>query len=608
MIQTTAPTPGAAPKGAIAALASPTGATPPDATFAALLGGTTALATPEQTLQTDEVALVTPEVADALTVDTLKGAQDGLAALAIQAGVAAIPRHSARTDLPTGTPIMPPGATPPPVTTQTPRPLTLAPEGRPAAIASHAALAAAIALPPLRPVGDASLAMPLPMPSRETPPASVEPVVDLVGKVDAAGGKDDGNILPDGTAQPDPAETLAADLPSMAILAPSEAFDPLAALPPLGTTGPAVRQGPVQAPSPRAAAALMETVRPNITPLAAGPARPASVASPPSPEVGAVRFERIEVVRAEPRPPSGAQIPTAPTTGVSAPAVSIPPAPSDPALPSAAPEPWPAIALGPLKPRPTVNAAPAPRPAALIEPAVATVTTPVAAPPAATASDDHHPAVIPTAPRDEATEPQPAKPRDAETAAARPLPRTALHGAPMAPTLTEAEPASTFAIAPASSPPTADAPHDFDALVNRLGEAREAAAPHLVRTAFEHAEFGRVAMQVRHEDGGLAVTLASHDPEFTGAVQAAAASMAGGSAGNPDQPRQDSPTPQQGQSQNAAQSNAGGQNPQQARADASGQQPRREGGSHSSGRQDQPQSGSSQRGREQRSGGSDVYA
>ncbi len=235
---------------------------------------------------------------------------------------------------------------------------------------------------------------------------------------------------------------------------------------------------------------------------------------------------------------------------------------------------------------------------------------PVATPAAFTATTaDAHPVTAPTAAHGDATEePLSIKPRDSEAAAIRPLPTTAQHTASIVPTLAETVPATTGTIEVTTSTPPADAQHDFDTLVARLGEAREAAAPHLVRTAFEHAEFGRVAMQLRHDDGGLSVTLASHDPEFTGAVQAAVASMAGGSAANSDQPRHDNPAPQQGQSQNTAQAHAGGQSQQQARADASGQQARREGGSHSSGQRDQPQSGSQQRGREQRSGGSDVYA
>ncbi|MFK4874810.1 hypothetical protein [Novosphingobium sp. ZW T3_23] len=75
-------------------------------------------------------------------------------------------------------------------------------------------------------------------------------------------------------------------------------------------------------------------------------------------------------------------------------------------------------------------------------------------------------------------------------------------------------------------------PQDFDTLVGRLSEAREAAMPHIVRTAMHHGQFGQVSLEFRHENGGLAVTMASSTPGFNGSVQAAvAANLAG------DQPR-----------------------------------------------------------------------
>lgn len=603
MIQTTAPTPSAAPIGAIAAaLALPAGAT----TFASLLDGTGEPATPKHTLHTGEFTPAMPEVGDA-TAETLK---DGLAALALQAGAAALPRRAPRAGVPAGTPIMPPGATPPPGTTQAPRPANGAPEGRPEIIASHAALAAAIALPAVRRGGDMPTAISKPIPSGETLPGHGQLPADAVGKVEAPGGKDSGNILPEGTMQPVSAEALTAVLPSTPIRPASGATEPLAALPPSVAVAPG-RQEPIIDTAPRATTPLRETtVRPNATALPASAIRPAAVTSIPPPEVSTIRFERIDVVHAEPRATPNAPLAPAAMPVAPAPFASAPPARTDHGLSSAALESLPPIAAPSLKARPSINAAPTPRPAAPIEPAVLSVNMPVATPAVVTATTaDAHPAPTPTAAHgDETAERLSIKPRESEAAAIRPLPTTAQHTASIVPTLAETVPAATGTIEVTTFTPPADAPHDFDALVARLGEAREAAAPHLVRTAFEHAEFGRVAMQLRHEDGGLSVTLASHDPEFTGAVQAAAASMAGGSAGNSDQPRQDSPASPQGQSQNTAQANAGGQGQQQARTDASGQQARREGGSQPSGRQDQPQSGSQQRGREQRSGGSDVYA
>jgi len=79
-------------------------------------------------------------------------------------------------------------------------------------------------------------------------------------------------------------------------------------------------------------------------------------------------------------------------------------------------------------------------------------------------------------------------------------------------------------VAATSASPTGEAPQDFATLVSRIAEAREAAAPQMVRTALHHAEFGTVSLQFRHDEGRTSVTLASNDPGFTPAVQAAAAS------------------------------------------------------------------------------------
>ncbi len=87
-------------------------------------------------------------------------------------------------------------------------------------------------------------------------------------------------------------------------------------------------------------------------------------------------------------------------------------------------------------------------------------------------------------------------------------------------------------------------PQDFDTLVGRLSEAREAAMPHIVRTAMHHGQFGQVSLEFRHEDGGLAVTMASSAPGFNGSVQAAvAANLAGDQprdSGQPSTPHQSS--------------------------------------------------------------------
>lgn len=143
----------------------------------------------------------------------------------------------------------------------------------------------------------------------------------------------------------------------------------------------------------------------------------------------------------------------------------------------------------------------------------------------------------------------------------------------------------TNAVATSAATPsqTVDGPQDFATLVSRLNEAREAASPQLVRTAITHSEFGQISLQFRHEDNGLAVTMANSDPGFAGAVQAAAHSAMAGNA-NSNSDTSPSQQQQQQQQQNQASSqqqaaangagagmgNGAGQN-QQARADQANQ-------------------------------------
>ncbi|MBC2661089.1 hypothetical protein H7F50_04930 [Novosphingobium flavum] len=67
-------------------------------------------------------------------------------------------------------------------------------------------------------------------------------------------------------------------------------------------------------------------------------------------------------------------------------------------------------------------------------------------------------------------------------------------------------------------------PHDFAALMDRLIAARDAAQtglPQSVQVALNHAEFGQVSLSFQHDQRGLAVSVASADPDFARAVQAA---------------------------------------------------------------------------------------
>jgi hypothetical protein len=390
----------------------------------------------------------------------------------------------------------------------------------------------------------------------------------------------------------------------------------------------------------------------------------APVSSAASAQVRAVRFEPIEIVALDTPESTPRQAPafvvktTAPasapavsydaplpaTVGVPidahVPAVATAPAPAAPVTPpfesvtlapstvaAVLPEPAPAAAA------PSVAQAPVDRPS--VAPLPARVTADhgsVAAPQQMVAASgmptpivrDTEGQVLPADPRAEGSmKLSGAAPAEGEARGAKAVedeiaPITA-HSAPhpsAPPMKVDAPPVSTVTAADGSSVPAptrVDAPQDFDTLVSRLAEAREAAAPNVVRTAMAHGEFGRVSMQLDHSDGGLSVTLASRDPEFTGAVQAAAAAMAGNGSPGGDQPRQDGSAAQQNnahsqtQAQSGPQTNTASQG-QQARADASGQQSRREGGGFAR-PQDQQQPGTPGRNRgEQRSDGSGVYA
>jgi hypothetical protein len=110
---------------------------------------------------------------------------------------------------------------------------------------------------------------------------------------------------------------------------------------------------------------------------------------------------------------------------------------------------------------------------------------------------------------------------------------------------------------PAVAAPTFDAStpsttQDIAALVDRISEARAAAAPHTVRAALVHEDFGAVSLNFRTEQSQIHVTLDSADPGFAPAVHAAAAASLADNTddsarreGQPPLPQtQDQPAPQ----------------------------------------------------------------
>lgn len=100
-----------------------------------------------------------------------------------------------------------------------------------------------------------------------------------------------------------------------------------------------------------------------------------------------------------------------------------------------------------------------------------------------------------------------------------------------------ARPLTTIAQAAAapSSPPDGTVV-DFETLVARLSEAREASGALNVRTSVVHGQFGPVTLQLRADGEAMVVTLANHDPEFSRVVVQAANALAVQGEARPDAP------------------------------------------------------------------------
>ena len=111
-----------------------------------------------------------------------------------------------------------------------------------------------------------------------------------------------------------------------------------------------------------------------------------------------------------------------------------------------------------------------------------------------------------------------------------------------APLFAAATPAPQTPLQTAPQPASLARPQDFTALLDRLVAARDAAAPQRVSVTLPHAEFGPVHLRFRQEDGALAVTMTSADPDFARAAALAPAPVlpasesrtAPGSASHPD--------------------------------------------------------------------------
>ena len=86
------------------------------------------------------------------------------------------------------------------------------------------------------------------------------------------------------------------------------------------------------------------------------------------------------------------------------------------------------------------------------------------------------------------------------------------------------------------APATPESRQEFVALVERLIDGRNALSPQPIHTALAHTEFGEISLRFAHDDRGLSVAMASTDPDFAPAVQAALPPERGERATS-DQPR-----------------------------------------------------------------------
>lgn len=84
--------------------------------------------------------------------------------------------------------------------------------------------------------------------------------------------------------------------------------------------------------------------------------------------------------------------------------------------------------------------------------------------------------------------------------------------------LVSSQPGEPASAAPMMAPAR---PLDFAGLVDRLVQARDAAAPQAISFALNHAEFGKISLRFEHDVTGLSVGMTSPDPDFARAVSAA---------------------------------------------------------------------------------------
>ena len=250
----------------------------------------------------------------------------------------------------------------------------------------------------------------------------------------------------------------------------------------------------------------------------------AAVAETPVPDqVAAPAHEQLPGTAEQPSQPGDTAPATAAVTTLPAtPVVTVPPPPV-----SGADDPQPSPGAGHSASRPLPEPAlralehAAPRAAFLRAPTLA-VSAPQAGQPLPADQTAPPPAArAPAQLRIEVVLPSTAEPAAKPAQKLEGLTRRIAQIEPPAASLVSPEPILAVVQTAVSTLAAAPRPHDFAALVDRLVAAREAVQPQGTTFIVAHSDFGPVELRFRHEEHGLAVSLASADPDFARAAAAA---------------------------------------------------------------------------------------
>ena len=118
-----------------------------------------------------------------------------------------------------------------------------------------------------------------------------------------------------------------------------------------------------------------------------------------------------------------------------------------------------------------------------------------------------------------------------------------------------------------AAPASAPARHDFAAMIDRLFEARDMAGAQPVAMTLRHDDFGAVSLNFRSSDNGLTVTMASADPDFARAVNAAGAPASASSQSDLSRQQGGEPAPSRQHGTGASSEDAAGQSRAVSRED-----------------------------------------